>query len=278
MLNSHESRLSGKLRGANNFQGYFEHADQTPPVQSGQSATGLAQSARNPNFSAQFDVQVHQYYFGLTAGVYTLLTPAQLSAGLQNKLPVFLFGHADYAAGFAKLQQSYPLVGGWVYGLPGVVGKDAFTPYAFDANVKGLLQNGDMVVPFTAALSSNGSTSTLGIVVVRCTQVAYGSLLESISSDRFAMNMIRYVLPDVTQLNQYSQQIGIFYQSLFGKFNSDTVSPNSFKNPEQMQTNIIDIPLERGIAKQDALAFYNIYTNQEIDLSFFVFATSKVTA
>lgn len=266
-----KNRLETKSR---NFESYFNHAD-APVVASQSSETEVLASKGNPAFSAQFDLQIFVQYYTLTGGAYTQILPAALNAGLKNKLPVFLFGNADYAAGYAKMMQSYPLVG-WSYGIPGIYGKDYFTPYAFDATVKGNLENGDLVFPFTSALPGAGTT-TLALVVVRCSQVAYGALLNSISSDRFVMNMIRYVLPDNTQQAQYQQKLGIYYQSLFGKFDSDSLSPNSYKKPEQMQTNIVDIPLKRGIAKQDIIASYIIYTNVETDLSIFVYSVDKLT-
>jgi hypothetical protein len=282
MLNRAEQELMQKLRkkSANfdSFESYFEHAD-APIVASlsgdQKSQTSVMESKGNPAFTAQFDTQIFIKYYTLNGGVYTPIAPAALNPALKNKLPVFLFGNADYAAGFTKMKAQYPLVN-WVYGTPGTFGRDYFTPYAFDANVLADLQGGDMVMPFTSPLPGAGTT-TLALVIVRCTQVAYASLLESISSDRFVMNMIRYVLPDLTQLAQYSQQLGVYYQSLFGKFDSDTLSPNSYKKPEQLQNGIIDIPLKRGIAKQDCLASYLIYTNVETDLSFFVYSVDKVT-
>jgi hypothetical protein len=281
MLSSKEQRLMAQLEaGTSSYESHFRrHADGGPivPSLSGdqKSPTSVMESKGNPSFTAQFDCQVFLQYYTLNGGVYTQILPAALNAALKNKLPVFLFGHSDFAAGFAKMQQQYPVVN-WVYGLPGIYGKDEFTPLAFDANVKANLQLGDLIIPFTSPLPG-ASTTTLALVVVRCTQVAYGALLQSISSDMFVMNMIRYVLPDLTQLGQYSQQLGVYYQSLFGKFDSDTLSPNSYKKPEQLQNGIIDIPLKRGIAKQDALASYIIYTNVETDLSFFVYSVDKLT-
>jgi hypothetical protein len=276
-LTNAEQRLNTALRnGSPSFESYFsKHADNAPVLQSQGSNTEVLASKGNPAFSAQFDVQVFLKYYTLNGGAYTVVAPAALAPALKVKLPVFLFGHADFQAGFAKMKQSYPVTG-WTYGTPGIYGKDLFTPYAFDATVQADLENGDMVMPFTSALPGGGTTS-LALVIVRCSQVAYGALLGSISSDLFVMNMIRYVLPDTTQQAQYQQKLGIYYQSLFGKFDSDSLSPNSYKKPEQMQTNIIDIPLKRGIAKQDILASYIIYTNVETDLSFFVFSVDKLT-
>ncbi len=276
MLTNKEKQLYSSLRNkSNSFEGNRMHAD-APIVMSNPGGTAVAPlTGGTPPFQAQFDTQVFLQYYTLTGGAYTKIAPAALDASLQNKLPVFLFGHADFAAGYAKMMQNYP-ISGWVYGFPGVYGKDYFTPYAFTATVTANLINGDVVLPFTSP-APGGGTTTLALVVIRCTQVAYASLLESISSDRFSMNMLRYVLPDLTQLAQYAQQIGVYYQSLFGKFDSDSLSPISFKNPMQQQNGIIDIGLAKGFGKEDILATYIIYTNVETDLSFFVNAVNKLS-
>src|SRR5208282_2732102 len=152
------SKLKNKSKNFENFDGYFEHADAPAVPSSSGSKTTLVSGGGQPAFSAQFDLQIFLKYFTLTGGVYTPVAPADLNAALQNKLPAFLFGHADFAAGFAKMQQTYP-VSGWVYGIPGIVGKDLFTPYAFDANVNAVLDLGDMIIPFTSALPGAGTTT-----------------------------------------------------------------------------------------------------------------------
>src|SRR5271157_146084 len=224
MLNNKEKQIYAQLKAKSsnfeNFDSYFEHADAPIVASTSGSGSTLMESKGNPAFTAQFDTQIFLKYYTLTGGAYTSIAPGALDATLKVKLPVFLFGHADFAAGFTKMKQNYPVTG-WNYGIPGIVGKDYFTPYAFDTTVMADIDNGDLVIPFTSPAPGAGTTS-LALVIVRCTQVAYGALLQSISSDRFVMNMIRYVLPDLTQLAQYSQQLGIYYQSLFGKFDSDT--------------------------------------------------------
>jgi hypothetical protein len=108
--------------------------------------------------------------------------------------------------------------------------------------------------------------------------VAYATLLTALSSDRFVLNMIRYVIPDTTLIAQYSNNIGLFRQSLFGKFNSDYMSPNSFKKPEQQQNGLIDIPLKKGIDKETSMGMYINYTCIELSWSIFVWTVKKLSA
>lgn len=273
-----EKALLNELRaGANSFDSYFEdESADAPPVSVSPSSGKLAAVKGNPTFSAQFDVSVLLKFFTVTAGVYASILPAALNAALKNQLPFYLFGNSDFASGYKALRAAFPLTS-WVHGRPGVYGKDDFSELAFDATVTSTLVQGDLVIPFTSSLPGAGTT-TVGLVVVRCTQVAYGTLLDALNSDRFVMNMIRYVIPDLTKLSQYSNNVYMFNQSLFGKMNSDFLSPNSFKKPEQFQNGLIDIPLKKGIDKQTALGSYINYDCTELTWSIFVWSVRKVTA
>ncbi|MFA7302014.1 MAG: hypothetical protein WC069_06910, partial [Candidatus Shapirobacteria bacterium] len=148
--------------------------------------------------------------------------------------------------------------------------------YAFTATITANLQLGDLVIPFTSALPGAGTT-TLGLAIVRCSQVAYGTLLDALNSDRFVMNMIRYNIPDTTKVTQYNNNIGLFTLSLFGKADADYVSPNSYKKPEQFQNGFIDLPLKYGVAKQKSIGMYVNYDCDVITWSIFVWTVRKVT-
>jgi hypothetical protein len=260
------------------LESYFEdNADDAPAITQRPSGAKLAAVKGNPQFSAQFDVSFALRYFTVVTatGVYTQIAAAALSAALKNTLPVYLFGNSDFASGFANIRKQFPL-NTWVHGRPGIFGKDDFSEYAFDATVLAVLTAGDLVIPFTNALPGAGTT-TVGLAIVRCSQVSYGTLLDALNSDRFVMNMIRYNIPDVTKIAQYTNNIGMFNLSLFGKFKTDYLSPNSYKKPEQQQNGFIDIPLKMGIAKQDSLGFYINFDCIDITWSIFVWTVRKVT-
>lgn len=262
------------------FDDMFEDESADAPVIS--KKPGIAKMGKtkgNPSFSAQFDITTYLKYYTLTGGAYTEIAASALSANLKTQLPMFLFMYNDYRAGFSKLRQSFPVASDWSYSIPFIHGRDEITSLALDSAVTSDLQNGDLVIPFTSALPGAGTT-TLACVIVRCTQVAVGTLLESLASDRFVLNQIRYVVPDETStsLAQYAQNIGIFKQSLFGKFDSDYLSPNSHKVPAQQQKNLIDIPLKIGIDKQRGLATYINYDVTYISWSMFVWTVRKLSA
>lgn len=271
-----EAALMQKLGyDANSFDNYFDEADGAPIIS--ETETSLPAQKGNPLFSAQFDLSFITKYYTLNAGVYTEIAAAALNTGLQNSLPFFIFGNSDFQAGFDKLKAQYPINANWSYGRPFIYGKDNPTELALDATVQGALQRGDLVIPFTSALPGAGTT-TLALNIIRCNTVAYGTLLAALSSDRFILNGIRYVLDDTAQVAQFAQQMGLHDLSLFGKFKTDFVSPNSFKKPEQFQNGIVDIPLKDGIDKHKSLAFYNIYTNVSSSWSIYVWTVRKLSA
>lgn len=280
MLTQAEAQLMQALEThADAYDSYFdEDAADAPVISRRPAASGVAltKTKGNPTFSAQFDITAALQFYTLTGGAYTKIAGSSLSATLKTALPMFLFGWNDFKVGFAKLRNQFP-VNVWVYGIPFIYGARTPSELALDTTVTANLNNGDLVVPFTSALPGAGTTS-LALVVIHCTQVAYGTLLESLVSDRFVMNMIRYVVADETaaSLAQYANNIGIFKQSLFGKFNSDFVSPNSFKKPEQQQKNLIDIPLKKGINKEVALASYINYDAITFTWSTFVWTVKKL--
>lgn len=281
-MNQFQTRLNSR---ANSYERGRNNAD-APIVNP--AATQLAHVNGNPGFAAQFDVQFLLKYFTMVdaTGVFTASTAAAVAAAvpaLATQLAAFLYGNSDFAAGFKRLQQAFPLSGGWVYGDPGIYGRDSIQiPTAtagllgfIDANVKATLQKGDLLIP---CYYDGGATTYVCFVVVRCTQVGYGTLLDSLNSDLFTQNLVRYIMSDTTAvgLAQYNNNIFIMRQSLFGKFDSDFVSPNSFKMPEQFQAGIIDVPIKKGVDKQVALGTYINYDVVTTQWSLFVEYVQKL--
>lgn len=267
-------RLGGRLNSYENH--YNDAGPAAPPVMSG--STVLGSGKNQPAFAAQFDIEIKLRYFTESSGTYTGITASALTASLKNNLPAFIFGLNDFQAGFANLKRQFALSGQWQYGNPVIVGKD--TPRdafgVWDSTVLAALEPGDLVLPYTA-VTTGPSVNTLGLVIIRSSQVAYGTLLNAISGTRFVMNMIRYVLNTPSTLSQYNNSIILSKGSLFGRDGKDSVSPNSFKQPEQQQDNIIDIPIKKGIDSQVALATRVNFDAVDNLWSIFVFSVNKVT-
>lgn len=216
----------------------------------------------NPRFDAQFNLNVSVRYFSENAGVYAAVLPAALPATLQTQLNAFIFANSDFSSGYAKMQSQFPLNGDWAYDVPFVYGtsqpESVFSQWS--ATVKANYRFGDLIIPYSATVAG---TNYIGIVSIRSGQVPFGTLLDSTNSDTFDITMVRYVVPTngATDLAQYLNEITLSTLTLFGKYNSDTVDPNAYKVPEQMQDNIIDIPIEFAINKMQGLAVpinYNV--------------------
>lgn len=275
-------RQSNALTRYNSRVNSYERNNADGPAAVNPAATQLAAVAGNPSFAAQFDIKFLLKYFTVVTatGVATVQTPAQVAAAdpsLATQLAGFLYGNSDFASGYRKLQQSFPLSGGWIYSNPFIYGKDdtRVNGITLSATITAQFQKGDLVQP---AYFVNGANTIMGFVIVRCTQVGYGTLLDSLNSDRFIMNMVRYIMADTSSIGlaQYNNNIFIMKQSLFGKFDSDFVSPTSFKMPEQFQPGIIDVPIKKGIDKQVALGTYINYDATDVQWSLFVSYLEKL--
>lgn len=267
MLTVAEKKLYQQLK--NNVDAY-DHADGPPvaPMEVGKPSTRLGRAKGNPStFTAQFDIEVLIQYFTVASGVYTATTAALIAPTLQTRLAFFLFGYSDFASGYANAKSGLPL-SIWAYGDPFIVGRDvprdAFSD--LDSTALAGLQQGDLVIPITATV---GATNYVALVILRTTQVAYATLLDAQSSDRFEINMIRYVISDTSLIAQFTNQINMNRLSLFGRTDRDFVSPNSFKMPEQFQNGIIDVPIKKRIDKQVTLASYLNYDATAISWSIF---------
>lgn len=237
----------------------------------------LGQGAYNPPFNAQFQLQVIPYYFTEAAGVYTSIAAAALNATLKNRLAFFLFGNLDFESGYPLLQSQFPLQN-WNYGVPQIYGRSvtpATNGIAWDANVTANLQKGDLVFSYYATA---GGTKYVALLVVRSQDVPFGSLLQATQSNMFGLNLIRYVVNSTAaaDLAQFTNAIICTDETMFGKISKDSVNPNSFKNPEQMQDQIIDIDFDFKISKQKALSSYFNYDAGALSLQMFVAWATKI--
>lgn len=279
-ISNRDAQLLAKLGGS---VSHYDHADEQVAVAMPSDKLKIGKLPGNPSFKANTDIVMRVYYFEVAAGVYTELTAAQLLAqhvALATQLSAFVFGHSDFASGFKKAKGQFALSGGWNYGVPFIYGTETNPSSqfaAFDNTVKAKLQLGDMVQQFYATDSGD---SVVALVVIRSSSVGYGTLLNALSSDRFWINQIRYILTDTsaTGLEQYNNDIELQKQSLFGKFNSDTANPDAFKVPEQFQQGIVDIPIKDGVDKSVLWGLYINYNSVYQKWSTFIANADKVQA
>lgn len=214
------------------------------------SNTSLGAQSSKPAtvFAGAFSLQFLQYYANQT--VPALVTPANVPAAGQTSIPVFAFGKMDFDGGYSKALSLIPNTSGWTLELFGIFNVNIF-PADIDVNIRGLLRTGDMV--FRYGLTTGG-VDYERVVVVRCPQVSYGTLLSALSSDSFTINAIQYTVNALT-LNQLNNQITLVNQSIFGKSENDQIDPTLYITGDTFNRNISGIPLSTVITKQKGFAF-----------------------
>lgn len=215
-------------------QSALENADQPVKKSAGLRVLQAKKIPGVPESKAQFDLNIRSWTFNGGAGDWS------------GKVPVFLFGVSDRDGNYRKglgllpLPSNITFSGATVYpDLPG----------GFGAGLT-VAQVGDLVLSF---LHSNGSRCC---IIINCSQVAYCTLLAATNSDRFMINLIRYSLPSTIILTQFNEAIKVSVQSLFGKSSDDSINPLSYKNPNQNQSNLIDILAGVSINKRTELLTY----------------------
>lgn len=268
--------------GGGNGGAIIEEVANIPIVQDRQLVT-VGQGLYNPPFKAQIQVNILKQYYSyvLATGVFTAVAPAAVPAALQVSLPAFLFSNGDFDSGFAKLQGQYPL-STWAYQAPFIYGKESFpgistnltalSAVTFDATVRAQLRFGDLVIPFTA---TSGGTLYVALQIVRTSDVPYGSLLGATNSNTFQINMLRYTVT-AGQETQFANAILCADETMFGKFSSDPVNPESYKNPEQDQDNIIDIDIDFNVNKQRGLSTLVNYDVVTMRWNLFISGAQKI--
>lgn len=279
-MRKNEKQLLAMLDNAVSGYDYHADGDVVDPGMPQQNKLALGMQPGNPDFMANFNLDVNVYYFTESGGTYTERNAAYIlsnHAALATQLPCFIFGNSDYAGGFKNAQGNFPL-SGWQYtnNTPFIFGKDypACSFGVLDATVLAKFQVGDLVIPVSAV---NGGVNVLAVTVIRCQEVAYGKLLDAINSDVFWINNIRYTVP-TADIAQYNNSIKILTESLFGLAKQNAISPTANKTPQQFQDGIIDMPIKKGIDKNQLFGLYINYNRVSFQWSIFVRKVDKLAA
>ena len=267
-----EQELLNSLRNASSFEAAFEGDSHLN--QQGAPAASVSRASGQPVYDAQFDLEVKTYFIN-TAGAGTIVTPANLPAALQVSQPVYLFGHIDYAGGYAVSQSKVPRNAAWIFNLQyrylvdDPAGLPAITPALVNA------KSGDMI---TLWLQTSGGVNYAMVQILTSPNVAYSSLLEAISSDRFVINKLRLNVQSDNFVSQFKNGFTVIKQTLFGKSSDDQYSANSFINPFNNLKYICDVPLTMPVDKNKTLAFLMNYDCQDETISVFVKTVNKLSA
>lgn len=283
MTQEERALLNALREDADSFEGNFEADAADAPLISVKGAkAGLTPQKGNPLFIAQFDIQISVKYYNVNEDTSTVvgeIAAGSLHAGLNTYLPAFVFGNSDFNGGFAQGFKQLPIPSGWSFKEMGIFGTKIFQNLAMagaSATFAGI--KGELLIIYREAAPAATTSVHYAILRVNCQQVAYGTLLAAISSDRFVLNNIRYTLSDATKLTQFDNNINLLRQTLFGKVSNDFVSPASFKKPDQFQNGIIDVPLKKGIDKETILATNFNYDTGSFLWSVYIWKLAKITA
>ena len=155
----------------------------------------------------------------------------RVDADLNLSLPAFIFGVNDRFSGFSAVGQ-----------LPSGITLQSAT-YGID---QGKNSSERLDLTFT-----NGTLTDT--VRITCQNNPYPVLLEATKTDLLLMQGVRLSLSDATQVSQFDNQIRVVKNSIAGNSKVDNLTPTSYKNPEQFQSGIVDIPEGISIDKNTTL-------------------------
>lgn len=193
------------------------------PVNTGYASAGMVGSSPMPLQSPTPGNVASAAQFGLKL--------KRLTAAIAQTLPVPMFNPIDAQAAYAQS------VGGLQ--RPGVR----------LSNVKFGTNGG---FPDKMQLTYTDGVGT-DIVEVTCTSTDYPSFLASLITDKFNVNKIRMTLSDPAQLIQFDERLTANTLSMFGRGETNSVTPSNFKSPQQYQEGIVDVDLDFKFDKQTAL-------------------------
>jgi hypothetical protein len=222
---------------ASNFEN-FENAEkmvisrvgrqQAPRVLSKMMAIKAQQQAQSPEPKSKSGVG--ENFIG-TANFSVTIT--RVTDNIPQDLPVPLFGVVALEERYANFLSG--LLGGGTVLTSVNIGKDATNPLK-------------AVFTFT-----NAGLAKVDTVELVCSSTSYASLLRATMTDVFQVLKIRYTISDITKLAQYNKQLVLATKSLFGKVQSDSLTPDTYRIPSQMQDGIVDINAQISIDKDSGI-------------------------
>lgn len=162
----------------------------------------------------------------------------RLTANITKSLPAMIFGVNDRLSAFQNVMQ-----------LPSGVVLDKMV-YGADSAISAA---GKLQLHFKEGLN-------IDIIEITCQNNPYPVLLESTKTDLLLMNGVRLSISNTTLVSQFDEQIQIVKNAIAGNTKRDNLTPVSYKNPEQFQSGIVDVPEMISIDKETSLQFNIIPT------------------
>jgi len=249
--------------------------DLFPSIKEGMGSLALVKG--NPDYIEEISLNIYIQYY--TAGaVPGFVLPAALPVELQTYLPLYIFGLTDFYSSYHKCRTLVDAPGVppnfWAWDIFGIADLGIWEFNKVDTGVVAEYDAGDMVFSFRAV-------DLLGLVywanvVIHCNSIAYGTFLQSFVSDLIFVNSLRYVVP-IANINQFLNPLIFGYQTLFGRFHTDTLDPRAFITNKDFQQQIADIPINLPIDKSVMLALRLNFDCNNFNMKFFVNKVEPLT-
>jgi hypothetical protein len=224
-----------------------------------------------PKFKGEISLIITSTFLNITApNPAIVILPAALPAGLAVNFPVYLFGLTDFFGGFNKFNNILPVGAGWQ-----IIVSEIVTPALQNQLIIGWLGAYNPVIGDLLIVLQNVTLPPpvyICIIAVHCNNVAYGTFLHSFVSDIIVLNMLRYIVP-IANINQLINPIIFGYQSLFGKFKTDTIDARTFVTTSTFQQQIADIPINLAIDKNIMIGTHLNFDCQFIN---FILSVNKI--
>lgn len=248
--------LSENMLDSSNFESDFEALENAEAVVRKAYGVNAARAFRN---KVKQDVKQGKPFAPSSKRVGTIdqgsklsftIVAERVSANITGvALPAMLFGVNDRYSGFQN-----------VMSLPsGVTLKKV--EYGVDSSLAAAQR-----LDLTYTDGTNDDT-----IRITCNNNPYPVLLESTKTDLLLMQGVRLSISNTSLVSQFDEQIQVVKNALAGNTRRDNLTPTSYKNPEQFQSGIVDIPETISVDKQTSLQC-NILATAGFKVSFNFYA------
>ena len=212
------------------------------------------------NIQSSFKLVVRRFVTDVDG---TIQDKSWLPAFAQKKYPVWLFGNFDEAGGYYNGTKLFPLDAGLFYLYTQTVGRN-FNLLNFSGanNIKDQLEIGDQVNVFS---DSKQFPNFFVWIVITSERRSYASILRNplnIGMDVFYMKLI------VDNQAQFNEVWKLTKFNPIGDYNTDELSPLTYKTVDYQQQLLIDIPFKFAINNYHGLYMYMNFESDAFEIIF----------
>jgi hypothetical protein len=126
------------------------------------------------------------------------------------------------------------------------------------------LKIGDIVLVYSF---NNGEFKAY--VIISSPNVSYSTFVKALGNKTIDIVSMDYTIPKAIQ-EQFDNSLSYFKESIFGKEDGDSISPNAYFDVNNFQDGKIKIPLTQTISKYSLLSTYLKYNVENISFTFYI--------